>query len=249
MFFQQHSSNLSCLSYLYGCLTSAEAIAVDVVAGDEDWFLEEARKRYVTIRYVIDTHIHADHKSGGRALAEKAGGEYCLHSSAKDFVSFGFRPLEDGYVLESGKVQTTVLHTPGHTKESICLKVTDRRRGDDPWVLLTGDTLFIGSVGRSDLAGEAEVMAGRLFDSLKKHILPLDDCIEIWPAHGPGTSCASEVSGKTSSCLGFEKKYAPFLKIQSKEEFIRELIGSRIFPPNLMEENVKFNRGLGGKIS
>ena len=183
MFFKQLPTKDASLSYLFGCIGHAKAIAVDVVAGDEAWFVEQADMMNVTIAYVVDTHIHADHLSGGRALAAKVGAPYCLHEDARASASFDFRALRDGEELDCGNVRARVLHTPGHTAESICLLVSDLRRGDAPWFLVTGDTLFVGAVGRPDLAGKEEEMAGVLYDSLHGKLLTLPESIEIFPGH------------------------------------------------------------------
>ncbi len=154
MFFRQKAAASATLSYFFGCAGKAKAVAVDVVAGDEDWFIAEAEKAGVRIAYVIDTHVHADHYSGGPALARRVGAPYCLHESNKERVSFDFQRLADGQRLEVGNVVVDVLHTPGHTLDSVCLLVRDMRRGDEPWFVITGDTLFVGAVGRPDLAGQ-----------------------------------------------------------------------------------------------
>ncbi len=223
MFFKQLASKESSLSYFFGCGTLGKAIAVDVVAGDEAWFIEEASKAQVTISHVIDTHIHADHYSGGRKLAEMAGAHYCLHESDASVVHFQFHPLHDGDVVEAGNVVASVLHTPGHTMDSVCLAVTDKRRGDQPWFVITGDTLFVGSVGRPDLAGREQEMAGMLFDSLHTKLLNLPNETEIFPGHQAGSACGVGISGKPSSTIGFEKRFNPGLHISDRDEFVRHL--------------------------
>src|SRR5512138_2748226 len=125
MFFRQIPAVDASLSYFFGCATAAKAIAVDVVAGDEERFVDEAYKANVNIAYVIDTHVHADHYSGGRKLAKITGAAYCLHESNRHNVRFEFLPLRDGQLLDVGNVKARVLHTPGHTPDSICLLVTD----------------------------------------------------------------------------------------------------------------------------
>ncbi len=222
MFFRQRKHG-SCLSYLFGCGGLGKAIAVDVVAGDEDWFIMEVEAAQATITHVIDTHVHADHLSGGRNLSEKVGAAYCLHSQAADWLRFPFTPLSDGDVIETGNVISRVLHTPGHTHDSISLLVSDRRRTEHPWFVMTGDTLFVGGIGRPDLAGQEQVMAGLLFDSLQTRLLVLPDTIEIWPGHQAGSVCGAGLSGKPSSTIGFEKAHQPGLKIGKREEFIRFL--------------------------
>lgn len=220
MFFKQLATKESSLSYFLGCGTLGKSIAVDVVAGDEAWFVEEAKKAGVTISHVVDTHVHADHYSGGRKLAEMVGAHYCLHESDTSLVKFPFHPLHDGDVIEVGNVVAKVLHTPGHTMDSICLAVTDKRRGDQPWFVITGDTLFVGSVGRPDLAGREQAMAGMLFDTLHAKLLTLPDETEIFPGHQAGSVCGAGISGKPSSTIGFEKRFNPGLHINNRDEFV-----------------------------
>ncbi|WP_026301080.1 MULTISPECIES: MBL fold metallo-hydrolase [unclassified Thioalkalivibrio] len=220
MFFRQLPTTESSLSYLFGCGSLGKAIAVDVVEGDQEWFLEQARQIGVEITHVIDTHVHADHYSGGRDLAERASAKYCLHESDREVVEFDFHPLRDGDRIEAGNVEVEVLHTPGHTEDSVCLLVTDKRRGGQPWFVLTGDTLFIGSVGRPDLAGQEREMAGRLYDSLHQRLLGLPDELEIYPGHYAGSACGAGLSGKPSSTLGFEKRFNPGLAFSDRDAFV-----------------------------
>ena len=229
MFFRQFPTKDSTLSYFFGCGTLAKAVAVDVVAGDEPWFIEEARKANVKITHVIDTHVHADHVSGGRKLAAMTGALYCLHESDAGLVKFPFEPLRDSQVIEAGNVVVRVLHTPGHTPDSVSLLVTDKRRGDEPWFVLTGDTLFVGAIGRPDLAGREREMAGTLFDTLQAKLLPLPDTIELFPGHQAGSACGAGLSGKPSSTMGFEKRWNPGLSIRDREEFVTYL--TKQIPP------------------
>ena len=229
MFFKQLASKDGTLSYLFGCAGKAKAVAVDVVAGDERWFVDQAREAGAAITHVIDTHLHADHYSGGRRLAQVAGADYCLHETAADAVGFPFSPLRDGQVIEAGNVLVKVLHTPGHTMESVCLLVTDLRRGTDPWFVVTGDTLFVGSVGRPDLAGREKAMAALLFDSIRSKLLTLPDALEVFPGHQAGSVCGAGLSGKPSSTIGFERRFNPLLRVDSKEEFVAQLTGG--MPP------------------
>jgi hydroxyacylglutathione hydrolase len=241
MFFKQLATKESSLSYFFGCGSLGKAVAVDVVAGDEEWFVEEAKKANVKISHVIDTHIHADHYSGGRKLAEMIGSPYCLHESDASVAKFPFHPLHDNDVIEAGNVVIKVLHTPGHTMDSICLMVMDKRRAEEPWFVITGDTLFVGSVGRPDLAGREKDMAGMLFDSIHSKLLTFPDQVEIFPGHQAGSVCGAGISGKPSSTIGFEKRFNPGLSINNREEFV-SLVTSAIPPrPAEMDKMVAAN--------
>ncbi len=245
MFFRQRAAENATLSYYFGCTGIGRSVAVDVVAGDEDWFLAEAARVGVPISYVIDTHVHADHCSGGRELARRAGAPYCLHESNKARVSFDFTPLADGQRLDAGNVLVDVLHTPGHTPDSICLLVRDLRRGDEPWFVVTGDTLFVGAVGRPDLAGREREMAALLHDSLHSRLLTLPDELEIFPGHQAGSACGVGLSGKPSSTLGFEKRWNPALAMD-KARFVADLTADIQAPPAGMDEILRFNLGQAG---
>jgi len=240
MFFSQLPTKEASLSYLFGCGGKGKAMAVDVVAGDEDWYVAQAKERGVEITHVVDTHVHADHYSGGKALAERIGARYCLHESAA--VKFPFEKLKDNQVISLGNVSVRVLHTPGHTFDSICLLVSDNRRSEEPWFVITGDTLFVGAVGRPDLAGRETEMAGMIYDSLHEKILSLPNDVEIYPGHQAGSVCGAGISGKPSSTLGFEKRFNPLLSC-SREEFIRSLTGEIPPRPAEMERMVAANIG------
>ena len=241
MFFRQIAAPEASLSYFFGCATEGKAVAVDVVAGDEQRFVDEAKAANVRIAYVIDTHVHADHYSGGRSLAALVGAPYCLHESDRDRVAFEFMPLADGELLDAGNVKVRVLHTPGHTPDSVCLVVTDLRRGGAPWFVITGDTLLVGAVGRPDLVGAEEEMAGELHDTLHRKLLTLADDIEIFPGHQAGSVCGAGLSGKPSSTLGFEKRWNPLLS-KARDEFVATL---RAAPPRpaAMERMLRVNSG------
>jgi glyoxylase-like metal-dependent hydrolase (beta-lactamase superfamily II) len=232
MFFKQLATKESSLSYFFGCGTLGKSMAVDVVAGDEAWYIEEAKKANVTINFVIDTHVHADHYSGGRKLAQMVGAPYCLHESDQGRVKFEFEPLHDGQSLNLGNVDVEVLHTPGHTPDSVCLLVTDKRRGDQPWFVVTGDTLFVGSIGRPDLLGREREMAARLYDSLHAKLLHLPNETEIFPGHQAGSVCGAGLSGKPSSTIGFEKRWNPGLAM-GKDAFVEHLVSA--IPPRPAE--------------
>lgn len=247
MFFRQRPAANATLSYFFGCAGLQKAVAVDVGAGDEDWFVDEAARAGVRIAYVIDTHVHADHLSGGLALARRVGAPYCLHESNAGRVRFDFMPLRDGQRLASGNVVIDVIHAPGHTPDSVCLLVRDLRRGDEPWFVVTGDTLFVGAVGRPDLAGREREMAAQLHDTLQHKLLTLPPELEIYPGHQAGSACGVGLSGKPASTLGFEKRFNPMLSM-AKPAFVDALTADTAPPPPDMARIVEANlRGVASE--
>jgi hydroxyacylglutathione hydrolase len=172
---------------------------------------------------VIDTHLHADHRSGGRELAGRAGAKYVLHESAH--TRFPFRAVREGDVLVLGNVSIHVLHTPGHTPEHISLLVTDRTRAAEPWFILSGHTVMVGDVGRTELASDAEIGARALFQSIQR-IKRLPDYVEVLPGAYAGSVCGRALSGKPTSTIGFERRFNPAFQIDAPEEFIRYMLES-----------------------
>jgi glyoxylase-like metal-dependent hydrolase (beta-lactamase superfamily II) len=206
-------------------------------------YLEAAARSKMQIRYVAETHVQADHLSGCRDLAGRTGATVCFHESAQ--VAFPFRALKDGDALDLGNVQATVLHTPGHSPDSLCLLVTDKTRGPEPWFVLTGDTLFVGDAGRPDLHGEeaSRRLAGQLYDSLLQKLLTLPDAIEVYPTHFSGSACGRNMSGKPHSTIGFERRFNVALKPRSREEFIEFMLAN--LPPQPPEFAMNRQKNLG----
>ena len=242
MFFRQMLAKDATLSYFFGCGSCHVGVAVDPVLGDEQWFIGEAAKQDVKITHVIDTHVHADHFSGGRKLAELTGAAYCLHESNVGRVNYPFEALKDNQRIDVGNVFVDVLHTPGHTPDSICLLVTDKRRAEAPWFVLTGDTLFVGSAGRPDLAGKESEMAGQIFDTLHRRLMTLPAEVELYPGHTSGSACGAGMSGKPMSTIGFEKRWNPMLSM-SRDEFVATLTQSIPPRPAEMDRMVAYNLG------
>jgi hydroxyacylglutathione hydrolase len=231
--------DLGCAAYLFGCGTLGRCAVVDARLDDVDAYATFATSKGMRITHVIDTHVHADHRSGGVELARRTGAQHCMHESAD--VTFLFTALYDGDELELGNTRVKVLHTPGHSPDSICLVVTDLKRGSEPWFVLTGDTLFVGGVGRPDLPGRARENAAQLYASLHDKLLTLPDDLEIYPGHFSGSVCGAGLSGKPTSTLAFEKRWNPMLSLD-QQGFIDALADVPPKPAE-MERVLAFNRG------
>lgn len=195
---------------------------------DVELYLRTAEESGVQIEYVIDTHLHADHFSDGRKLAEHTNAQYVLHEGAR--TQYPFREVKDGEVLELGNVSIQVLHTPGHTPEHISLLVTDRTRATEPWFLLTGHTVMVGDVGRTELASEPEVGARALFETIQR-LKQLPDYLEVLPGAYAGSVCGRALSGKPVSTIGFERRFNPAFQITHPDEFIRHMLENIPPPP------------------
>ena len=229
-----------CAAYVFGCGGQGVCCVVDPHEADVDEYIAFAAAKGMQIAYVFETHVHADHRSGGRALSEKTGARYALHRRAD--VTFSFDSLDDDQVIELGNTIVRVLHTPGHTPESIALVVSDLRRGPDPWFVCTGDTLFVGSVGRPDLPGHERDNAAELHRSLHGKLLALPEAIEIYPAHFSGSPCGAGLSGKPSSTLAFEKHWNPLLAL-AQDAFVEQVGDASPEKPPGMAEILRFNQG------
>ena len=234
MYFKQLvKEDLGCASYLVGCPDAATCAVVDPRIDMVADILELVVARGMCLTAVIETHLHADHLSGHRELARRTGATIYVHALAG--VAYPHTPLKDGDELWCGMVKLRVIHTPGHCPEHIALAVSDTSRSDDPWLVLTGDSLFIGDVARPDLAVAAEEGAAALYDSIFERLLHLDDGVEVYPAHVAGSLCGRGMSFKTSSTIGFERKHNPAVAPRPRTTFIADLTGNLPpRPPNMM---------------
>jgi hydroxyacylglutathione hydrolase len=196
------------------------AAIVDPV-GDIGPYMDAAEKTGLRILYVIDTHLHADHVSSGRALSKAAGAQYVLFGDSD--VAFSFSGVREGDVLELGNVAARVMHTPGHTPEHVSLLVTDRTRSDEPWFVLTGHTLMVGDLGRTELATKAEDGARNLYRSAQR-LKALPDYLEILPGAYSGSVCGRSLSGKSISTIGFEKRHNKAFAIEDEDAFVLAML-------------------------
>ena len=227
MIFRQflHSTPVGA-SYLFGCGGHAVCAVVDPF-DDVDLYVRTAAETHMNIRYVIDTHVHADHVSGARTLADRAGAEYVRHASSATHAITG---VNDGEQLALGNVIVRILHTPGHTPEHICLLVTDRTRGDEPWLVLTGHTLMVGDMGRTELVSDAADGAAALYDSAAK-LRALADHVEVWPGAFSGSVCGRSLSGKPSSTIGFERRFNRAFRTEDRDAFVAAMLRDVPAPP------------------
>jgi len=242
MYFKQFY--LACLahaSYLIG--SQGEAVVVDPQR-DVDQYLSEAEMKGLKITHVIETHLHADFVSGHRELAARTGAEIVF--SEKAGATFPHRAVREGDEITIGSVVLRIIETPGHTPESVSVLVIDTEVSPQPQKVLTGDTLFIGDVGRPDLAGgkgyTPQMMAGMMYDSLHQKLLQLSDEVEVYPAHGAGSMCGRNISKETSSTIGEQKTLNYALKPMPKEEFIRMMTSELPTAPAYFSEDAEINR-------
>jgi glyoxylase-like metal-dependent hydrolase (beta-lactamase superfamily II) len=228
------------ISYLFGCGGKASAAVVDPVGAIEP-YLAGAEATGMRILYVVDTHLHADHLSAGRRLADAAGAKYVLFAEAE--ARLPFHGVRDGDVLPLGNVTAQAVHTPGHTPEHVCLLVTDRTRSEEPWFALTGHTLMVGDVGRTELAQSADEGARVLFRSLQL-LKALPDHVEVLPGAFSGSPCGRRLSGKPASTIGFERRHNVAFRIDDEAAFVR-LMGEEVpAPPPRAAELRGLNAGM-----
>jgi hydroxyacylglutathione hydrolase len=239
LFKQFVDDDLGCASYLVGCEDCGEAVVVDPAYAIEQ-YLEEAAHREVRLVRTLETHTHADHVSGHGRLALEHGVPVSVHALAE--AGYPHDPLADGDEIEVGNVSIRVIHTPGHRPEHCCFAVVDRTRAEEPWLLLTGDSLFVGDAARPDLAVEAHEGAEGLFHSLQR-LLELPDGVEVFPGHVAGSLCGKGMSSKGSTTIGFERRFNRALALATVDAFVADSASIDTPRPPNMERIVELNRG------
>src|SRR5579872_32363 len=240
MYFEQFY--LGCLAHAsYMLASEGEAVVIDPQR-DVDIYLKAAEEHEFKIRHIFETHLHADFVSGHKELAARTGANIYIGTRAG--ARFPHIDVQDGFELRVGKIVLKVLDTPGHTPESICLVIIDEGKSTSPWAVLTGDTLFLGDVGRPDLSKThtpAE-LAGMLYESLHRKLLALPDDVLVYPAHGAGSLCGRNMRAERSSTIGTERLTNYALQIKSKEEFVRQLTANLPTRPEYFLQDAEINR-------
>jgi glyoxylase-like metal-dependent hydrolase (beta-lactamase superfamily II)/rhodanese-related sulfurtransferase len=224
MYFEQFFvKGLGCMSYLVGCKATGEAAVIDPDR-DVRRYLDGAAREQLRITLIIETHLHADHVSGNTALAKITGAPIAVHEQGR--AAFPHQAVSEGDMLTLGNIRLRVRHTPGHTPESISLEVIDTTRSPQPWFVLTGDTLFVGDVGRPDLVGAAAAhsLALDLHHSLFDGLLALDDMVAVYPGHGAGSLCGKSIGDTRSTTIGFERRFNAALTPVDREAFASRMV-------------------------
>jgi glyoxylase-like metal-dependent hydrolase (beta-lactamase superfamily II)/rhodanese-related sulfurtransferase len=240
MYFEQfYLTCLSHASYMIG--SEGEAAVVDPQR-DVDIYLKAANEQNLKITHIFETHLHADFVSGHKELAARTGAKIYIGAQAQ--AQFPHVPLTDGFEIKIGAVRIHALETPGHTPESVCLVLTDADKSAQPHAVLTGDTLFIGDVGRPDLSRThtPSELAGLLYDSLHKKLMTLPDAVMVYPAHGAGSLCGRAMRAERSSTIGTERLTNYALQIRSREEFVAQLTANLPARPEYFLEDAEINR-------
>ncbi|MGA3196306.1 MAG: MBL fold metallo-hydrolase, partial [Terriglobales bacterium] len=240
MYFEQFY--LGCLAHAsYLLVSGGEALVVDPQR-DVEIYLEAASKHNATIRYIFETHLHADFVSGHKELAARTGAT--IYIGPNGGATLSHQEVRDGFELKMGTLRVSVLETPGHTPESICLVVTDEEKSSEPWAVLTGDTLFVGDVGRPDLskAFTPDVLAGMLYDSLHHRLLTLPDHVVVYPGHGAGSLCGRNLGASRSSTIRTERLTNYALQIKSRDEFVQQLTTNLPPRPEYFPQDAQINR-------
>ena len=247
MYFEQFY--LGCLAHAsYMLASEGEAVVVDPQR-DVEIYLQAAEANGVTIRHIFETHLHADFVSGHNELAARTGARIYIGEQAK--AKFPHVAVRDGFRLQVGKIRITALETPGHTQESICLVIADEEKSPNPWAVLTGDTLFLGDVGRPDLSKRytPAQLAGMLYDSLHDKLLKLDDGVLVYPAHGAGSLCGRNMRAERVSTIGTERLTNYALQIKSREEFVKQLTSNLPARPEYFLQDAEINRAGAASLS
>ena len=240
MYFEQFY--LGCLahaSYLLG--SEGEAAVVDPQR-DVDLYLRAADEHGLKIRHILETHLHADFVSGHKELAARTGAKIYIGSQAG--ATFAHVDVHDGFELRFGQLRIRILETPGHTPEITCLLVTDEEKSPRPWAVLTGDTLFLGDVGRPDLSKThtPEQLAGLLYDSLHNQLMKLPDDVLVYPAHGAGSLCGRNMRAERSSTIGTERLTNYALQIRNRNEFVKQMTANLPARPDYFLQDAEINR-------
>ena len=240
MYFEQFY--LGCLAHASYMLGSEGEAAVVDPQRDVEIYLNAADQQGLKIRHIFETHLHADFVSGHLELAKRTGAQ--IYIGAQAGATFPHVALHDGSEVRLGKLRITALETPGHTPEGICLVVADEEKSPDPWAVFTGDTLFIGDVGRPDLSKThtPQQLAGNLYDSLHSKLMSLNDQVLVYPAHGAGSLCGRNMRAERSSTIGTERLTNYALQIKGREEFIRQLTENLPSRPEYFLEDAQINR-------
>jgi hydroxyacylglutathione hydrolase len=240
MYFEQFY--LGCLAHASYMLGSGGEAAVVDPQRDVEIYLKAADEQGLKIRHIFETHLHADFVSGHLELAERTGAK--IYIGAEAGATFPHVPMRDGSEVRFGKLRVAALETPGHTPEGICLVVTDQEKSSDPWAVLTGDTLFIGDVGRPDLSKThtPQQLAGSLYDNLHGKLMKLGNQVLVYPAHGAGSLCGRNMRAERSSTIGTERLTNYALQIKSREEFIRQLTDNLPSRPEYFLQDAQINR-------
>jgi hydroxyacylglutathione hydrolase len=254
MYFKRiYDTDLAQASYLVGCQTNGTAIVIDPTR-DAEQYLTLAKQEGLSITHVTETHIHADYLSGARELAEQTGATLLLSDEGGPDWSYAFphQGLKDNSVITLGNITLKALHTPGHTPEHLSFLITDGARGTEPSILLTGDFVFVGDLGRPDLLDEAAggidtrfEGAKQMFASLRDMFLTLPDFVQVWPGHGSGSACGKALGAVESTTVGYERAlswWAPLVRNNDEQAFIDELLSGQPDAPAYFGRMKKQNK-------
>lgn len=237
-----------CLAHAAYYIESEGQAAIIDPLRDVEAYLNRAQQGNAQIKYVLETHFHADFVSGHLDLARKSGAQIVYGPSA--VADFAMHQAQDGEILELGKIKIKVLHTPGHTMESSCFLLIDEQGVER--ALFTGDTVFLGDVGRPDLAVKTDLsredLAAHLYDSIWNKIMPLADDVVLYPGHGAGSACGKNLSKETVGLLGEQKKTNYALQAMSREEFVKQVTAGLSSPPQYFPLNARLNKAGYGSI-